>query len=184
MHQQNKSLVDGYTLLELIIALAVFAILVSLAIPSYMNYIQRGVAHTAGQTALKDAQFMEKYRALCGSYVRNTTSTATPPCAVGVFTATTNLAWPTLPFPLSPESGTSQYYISFSSAKPAVDGFNSYRLRAVPICDAPGVSSSCACVNSGDLSATTSSGGSDQCAVCVDQDGAVRYDQPWDCSNS
>lgn len=155
----------GFTLIELVIAVAVFAIIVIAAISSYQAYLRNSAMRTAGQTALKDAQYLEKYKTICGSYVKDSTNSSVPPC----FTSSSSSSyavWPTLPYLVSPESGTALYRITFTSSKPSTSDtsdFNSYRLKATPICGTLVASNGC---------------------VCVDQDNNILYEQNASCNNS
>lgn len=55
---------SGFTLLEVLIAAAIIAILAAIAIPSYQGYVARG--HRAAATAClsEAAQFMEQFKTL------------------------------------------------------------------------------------------------------------------------
>jgi prepilin-type N-terminal cleavage/methylation domain-containing protein len=173
---------NGFTIIELMIIVAMISVLAAVAIPSYENYIQKSYAKAAATVLQKDAQFMEKYQAICGNYGKDTTSVANPQCASGSVTAS-NLAWPTLPYKVAPETGESQYYISFSSSKPAAaESVTSYRLRATPICgSAAARHNDCTCVNWN--SPTSPTGGNTLCYICLDYDGNIVYDTSYSCSN-
>ncbi len=58
----------GFTLIDLLIALAVVAILVAIAIPSYSAYIIRGQRSAAKAVLLQTAQSMERFYTNNGSY--------------------------------------------------------------------------------------------------------------------
>lgn len=58
----------GFTLLELLVVVAVTAILLSLAIPSYRQYIQRGHRADAVSALLSIASCQERIRAGSGYY--------------------------------------------------------------------------------------------------------------------
>ena len=58
----------GFTLIDVLIAVAVVAILAAIAIPSYSAYIIRGQRSTAKAVLLQTAQSMERFYTNNGSY--------------------------------------------------------------------------------------------------------------------
>ena len=50
----------GFTLLELMITVIVIAILASIALPSYQDYLRRGYRADAKAALMENAQFMER----------------------------------------------------------------------------------------------------------------------------
>lgn len=58
----------GFSLLELVIALAVLAILLALAVPAYQRYVQRGERAEAVRLLLAAAACQERVRAQGGYY--------------------------------------------------------------------------------------------------------------------
>lgn len=64
----QRFLAKGFTLIELIITLAVIAILVCIAIPSYEFALVRSRTVAAQGCVMKDAQYMEQYRTIHMSY--------------------------------------------------------------------------------------------------------------------
>lgn len=58
----------GFTLIELMIAVAVIAILAAIAIPNYQEYVRRGYRSEARAGLLQAAQWMERAATATGVY--------------------------------------------------------------------------------------------------------------------
>lgn len=100
---------SGFTLLELVIAVAVIGIIVAIAFPAYQNQVEDTRRRTAQADLLELAQWMER-RYSNGFDYRNGGNN------------------PALPFVQSPQQGTTFYNLSFSAAV----GRDTYSLQAVP----------------------------------------------------
>jgi len=59
----------GFTLIELMVVVAVIGVLAAIAVPSYTQYIERGYRSGAKAALLDAAQFMERYRSVNFKYV-------------------------------------------------------------------------------------------------------------------
>lgn len=103
----------GFTLIELMIVVAIIGIIAAIAFPSYQSQIKNTRRTTAKSDILELSQWMER-RYSNGFDYRDTTNTSPEN--------------PTLPFIQSPRNGTGFYNISFS-----VDVTQSaFTLQAVP----------------------------------------------------
>lgn len=116
-YPMQKSLLQGFTLIELMITVAIIGILASIVYPSYRQYVQRANRAEARSVLLEAAQFMERSYTTNSCYHRNDANCTT---------AAVNL---TLPASLtqSPKVGTAKYTIDFSSQTS-----QAYTLRATP----------------------------------------------------
>tara|TARA_R100000322_G_scaffold169847_2_gene143226 strand:+ start:1183 stop:1608 length:426 start_codon:yes stop_codon:yes gene_type:complete len=99
----------GFTLIEMMIVVAIIGILAAIAFPSYKLYVENTRRAAAEADMLELAQWMER------RYSAN-------------FDYRDGGADPALPFTVSPRNGTTFYNISFD---PAV-ARNSFVLKAVP----------------------------------------------------
>lgn len=100
---------SGFTLLELLVTVAIVAILSAIALPSYNEYIRRGARAEATGILLQNQVWMEQRFTLNNSYGANV---------------------PILPVKQSPKSGTAKYKISIAAIPPMTT--TSYTLEAVP----------------------------------------------------
>jgi len=62
-HSASARLARGFTLIEIMIALAIVAILTAVAYPSYTSYVARAKRADARSTLLQAAQFMQRFYA-------------------------------------------------------------------------------------------------------------------------
>jgi len=110
----------GFTLIELMIVVAVVAILASIAVPSYSAYVIRGKRATARVALLQDAQFMERNYTVSGCY-----NSSVGPCG-GAIAAVA----PVLPITQAPQQGVANYTIAFQAGSPTA---TTYTLVATQI---------------------------------------------------
>lgn len=70
------SRVSGFTLVELMIVVAIVGILSAIALPSYRSYIERGDRASARAAMLEAQQFMERFYATNNAYHQTLAGTA------------------------------------------------------------------------------------------------------------
>lgn len=94
----NKKVI-GFTLIELMIVVAIVAFLASIALPSYRNFVVRTNRAEAVADLSELASWLERQYTIFGSY--------------------NNPTMPNLPFSNSPRNGTANYIITLTSATPS-----------------------------------------------------------------
>jgi type IV pilus assembly protein PilE len=122
------TLARGFTLIELMIAVAIIGILASIAIPAYQQYVLRANRADAQAILMETAQFMERY-----------------------FTTNNSYADAALLSGQSPKTGTAKYTISFSSQSDTA-----YTLQAAP--QGSQTADSCGTLSVDQTGATTAGG--------------------------
>jgi len=103
----NKAM--GFSLIELMVAVAIIGILAAVALPSYQNYVRQSNRSGAKTILYENAQFMEQFYTENNRYDQDLGGTA-----------------PTLPIAQSPRTGTAQYTITRALAA------NTFTLTATP----------------------------------------------------
>ncbi|WP_373188007.1 type IV pilin protein [Halopseudomonas sp.] len=66
----------GFTLIELMIAVAIIGILAAVAYPAYQDYVRKGHRADAAAALMESAQSLERYYSINGSYTKAGSATA------------------------------------------------------------------------------------------------------------
>ncbi len=118
MTHQSSTRQRGFTLIELMISVAVVGILAAIALPNYSAYIMRSHRAEARNTLLAVAQRLEQNYTLAGTYA------ATPAGA-----AINNASITSWGLNQTPLSGAARYIITFVTGQPTATTFT---LQATP----------------------------------------------------
>ncbi len=118
----------GFTLVELMVAVAIIGILASIALPAYRQYVLRANRADAQAILMETAQFMERY-----------------------FTTNNTYEGAAVPAAQSPKTGTAKYNITLSA-----QSASGYTLQAAP--QGGQTADACGTMTVNQTGATTSNG--------------------------
>lgn len=118
----------GFTLIELMVVVAVIAILASISYPTYMSSVQKTRRNLATGCLTEFAQWMERNYTTCLKYNKTGVS-----CTTDVTTAS---------FTSSCKTELANYYDFSFASSPALSA-NEYVLQAVPKSGSPQAADSC-----------------------------------------
>lgn len=130
----------GFTLIELMIVVAIVGILTAIAYPSYLSFIQDARRTDAEADLLDLAQWMERRFTVDGRYT------------------TASGARPTLPFVKSPKDGAELFYDLSVAASTS-----SYTLFAAPAAPGPQANDRCGTLSVSQTGATSETGTGTDC---------------------
>jgi type IV pilus assembly protein PilE len=117
---RTRAVSTGYTLVEMMIVVAVISILAAIAVPSYAEYARRTARSDAQLTLLQASTWLERRYVECNSYQKRDASTD-PPCTTDMDALPTELT-------KSPKTGTTRYLITAT-----IVSAQSYTISAVPV---------------------------------------------------
>jgi type IV pilus assembly protein PilE len=112
----------GFTLIELMIVIAIIGIIAAIAIPAYGDYIKRARRNEAKALIMEMAQWMERKYSSDNCY----SAMVSGACSTGA---------PTLPYTQSPKQGDSMYTITVAMG--AASPQTTYILTATPTAGSP-----------------------------------------------
>jgi type IV pilus assembly protein PilE len=118
---------NGFTLVELLIALAIIGILAGIAYPLYQDSMTKSRRADAKSALLELSVFMERLYTTTGCYNPGVDKDCTPPNG--------DAAAPILPFTMTPKSGKANYNLTVDVTTPValVNGVSSsFTLTATP----------------------------------------------------
>lgn len=121
-HRGTRAATMGFTLIEVMIAVAVVAIATAIAVPNYNEFRQRAWRTDAQLVLLQAAAYMERRYAECNSFAK-VNPTTDPPCTQDLSDLPSELK-------RSPADGgtTKRYDITLT-----LTGTQFYTLRATPV---------------------------------------------------
>jgi len=119
----NKRLQTGFTLMELMIVVAIVGILAAVALPSYKDHVLRTRRVTAASCLMELAQWMERNYATCLTYEKTPAPGMPPPCTVTLDTST-------LPSLSCRTDLTNFYTFAFATDEPKA---STYKIEATPV---------------------------------------------------
>jgi type IV pilus assembly protein PilE len=135
---------NGFTLIELMVTVAIVGILAAIALPSYTSYINQANRSDAKSVLLENAQFLERNYTENNKYHQDSAGSAIA-----------------LPVTVSPKSGTALYNITTSNF-----AATTYTLTATPVTGGRMASDECGALSINQLGQKSVSGASLDADTC------------------
>lgn len=131
MSKSKINRVAGFTLIELMVVVAIIGVLAAIAIPSYQSYIARGNRAAARVALSQAAQYMQRFYAANDRYDADRTGSQT--------------IWATMPptFMRAPADGTQLYELSNTGANPSSATASTFTLIMRPVTTASMANDKC-----------------------------------------
>jgi type IV pilus assembly protein PilE len=131
VHAVARRAPNGFSLIELMIVVAIVGILGSIALPAYSTYIARGNRAAAKAQLMQAAQYMQRFYAANDNY--------------SIDRANANAVWTVMPanFRRAPAEGTQIYDLSDVGTNPSTATATTFTLIMRPLAGGPMATDNC-----------------------------------------
>jgi type IV pilus assembly protein PilE len=121
---------NGFSLIELVVAMLIFAILTTIAVPTFSNYTHRAKRSDATRTMTIDAQALERCYTQGFTYVGCAQVSASAPSSQGYYTVSVTMtansysitAVPANPGPQTSDTPCQTFQLNNAGTQSALDG--------------------------------------------------------------